>query len=159
MVKRKRNAGLGIKRKKSNLNKNIITVDNEIEESTNEVTDTQVVSSNSSSNIINLDECITNTDEKNIVDDEGSNADDAPAIVEQDFDLERKLHYQTKLEAYRWTVFHFFTNKYRGMNPPEDMDLYSYWLGRKGIGAKIKRDLNLPRTHSVKKDYCTSSRR
>ena len=37
MTKRKRNAGLGIKRKKSKLNKNKVTVDNEAKESNDEV--------------------------------------------------------------------------------------------------------------------------
>jgi len=145
MTKRKRNVGLGIKRKASRLNKNEVTVDNDAKESNNEVSVTQVGCSNS--NIINLDECITST---NNIDDKCFYADDDPAVVKQDFDLERKLHYQTKLEAYRWTIFHLFTIKHRGMTPPEDIELYSYWLGRKGVGAKIKRDLNLPRTCSVK---------
>ena len=148
MVKRKRNAGLGVKRKKSKLTSNIVTVDNEAKESTNEVAVTQeLVCSNS--NNINLVECITSS--TNIDDDEVSNYDDAPPIVEQDFELERKLHYQTKLEAYRWAVFHLFTNKHRGMCPPDNMDLFTYWLGRRGVGTKIKRDLNLPRTCSIKK--------
>ena len=36
------------------------------------------------------------------------------------------------------------------MSPPEDVDLFTYWTGRGGIGSKVKRDLKLPRTISVK---------
>ena len=51
MVKRKRNAGLGVKRKKSKLTSNIVTVDNEAKESTNEVAVTQELVCSNSNNI------------------------------------------------------------------------------------------------------------
>ena len=80
MVKRKRNAGLGVKRKKTKLNKNIETVvDNDAIESNNSVTPVDI--SNININIVNFDDYITNTAEVDIVDDECCNNDDTPVLL------------------------------------------------------------------------------
>ena len=43
-----------------------------------------------------------------------------------------------------------FVFKFKGLNPPDHLDLYQYWSGRDGISSKIKKDLHLPWTYYVK---------
>ena len=136
--KRKRNAGLGIQRKK------VKAINNK----SNTNADTLTFTNNNFS-LDTISNCIT---EKSVVTDDDEidqNSDDAPALVEQDFLLEKKMYYQMKVESFRWTVYYFFMKRH-GMSPPEDVDLYTYWTGRGGIGSKVKKDLKLSRTISVK---------
>ena len=53
-------------------------------------------------------------------------------------------------ESYRWSVFNLFVFRYKGLNPPDQVDMYQYWSGRVDIAARIKKDLHLPWTYSVK---------
>ena len=82
-------------------------------------------------------------------DDVQNNDDEAPTIL-QDCNREMKLIRQMRLESLQWSVFNLFIFKYDGLNHPEDSELYQYWSGRGGVGPKIKKDLDLPRTYSVK---------
>ncbi len=38
----------------------------------------------------------------------------------------------------QWTVYYLFEVKYRGMSPPDGVNLYDYWHGKQGITAKLR---------------------
>ena len=114
---------------------------------------------NASYNNISSDAIICRIEKSIVTDDKSDQSfDNAPALVEQDFLLEKKLYYQMKVESFRWTVYYFFIKRH-GMSPPEDVDLYTHWTGRGEIGSKVKRDLKLPRTISVKNRLLSISKK
>ena len=82
--------------------------------------------------------------------DAGTDVEDDDPTPFEDLEMEEKNYCQMKVEAHRWTVFNFFVHRYNGMSPPDGVELYTYWTGRGGVGPKIKKDLRLPHTFSVK---------
>ena len=163
--KRKQNAGLSVKKKSyryrkvdkayvcNEINRSILNNDDNSVNSDNGNTDNVIISnSNSSSSNYNNSNVLTidNETTTNIIsDNEDIHDEDAP-IVEIDFMMEMKLLKQMKQESHRWSVFNLFIFKYNGLSPPDNLDLYQYWIGRSGIASRIKRDLHLPRTYCVK---------
>ena len=164
--KRQRNAGLSIKKKSKRINTedqtnrqnnveinmlnycNVVTtnLDNNSSNS-NKSSDSSISNvTNDINSTINIETAtITVSDNEN--DDE--NEENVPT-VNHDFNLELKVLKQMRKESHRWSVFNLFLFKYKGLNPPDQIDLYQYWSGRDGVGSRIKRDLHLPRTYSVK---------
>ena len=146
MKKRKRNVGLGIRRKKGRY---IKYSDRNAKYNNKKSNDSIIEVDNSNDDLILIPEQ-SSINDNNVITDVSDHSDDDAPVVTQDVELERKSYCRMKVEAHRWTVFNFFMHRYDGLSPPEDVDLYTYWTGRGGVGPKIKKDLRLPRTFSVK---------
>jgi len=143
MAKRKRNVGLANRRKKGRYRKNLSNSKN--------VINTLTVNDSSNSNIILVNYNSTRFTNHVISDDEMSNIDDDDdPTPPEDTEVEKRSYCQMKVEAHRWTVFNFFVHRYDGMSTPDGVDLYHHWTGKGGVGPKIKKDLQLPPTFSVK---------
>ena len=143
MAKRKRNVGLANRRKKGRYRKNLSNSKN--------VINTLTVNDSSNSNIILVNYNSTRFTNHVISDDEMSNIDDDDdPTPPEDTEVEKRSYCQMKIEAHRWTVFNFFVHRYDGMSTPDGVDLYHHWTGKGGVGPKIKKDLQLPPTFSVK---------
>ena len=169
--KRKRNAGLSVKKKSikhnqkqqidvCNENKiSILNIDDRSVNLDNDNSDILIRNSSSSSsssssrgnfNISNVIDTIDTEKATHIVSEYDNNQEEDAPIVANDFMLEMKLLKQMKQESHRWSIFNLFVFKYKGLSPPDDLDLYQYWIGRAGIASKIKGDLHLGRTYCVK---------
>ena len=96
--------------------------------------------SNDNLNLFPNNSCTVNNNNVVLTDISNDNDDDVPVII-QDVELEKSSYCQLKVEAHRWTVYNFFINRYEGLSPPDDVDLYTYWTGRGGVGPMIKNGL------------------
>ena len=103
-------------------------------------------SSNNDNNIVNTtsDLLLESDDNHAILSTYESNDDDGDVTVPKG-DTEIKAKYEVKISTHsqRWSVYYFFQYKYRGMSPPEELNLYDYWSGKGGVASKIQTDLGL----------------
>ena len=139
----------------NSINESILNIDDSrCTKSDNDNGDILTINSSSSSsnncNISNVIDTIGAETAINVVSYNEDNQEENAPIIAKDFMLEMRLLKQMKQESHRWSVFNLFVFKYEGLSPPEDLDLYQFWIGRSGIASKIKKDLHLRRTYSVK---------
>ena len=138
--KRKRNARLSVKKKSIKHTKkdqkdvykhikiSILNIDDRSINSDNNNNDILISSSSNSSNcdISNLIGTFDTETATNIVsDDEDKHEEDAPIVV-NDFMFEMKMPKQMKQESHRWSVFNLYGFKYKGLSPPDKLDLNQY---------------------------------
>ena len=153
--KRKRNAGLG-NRKKGQWRRPINVIDVPIPPPDT----TQPASSNQSNNVstvpfewhvqeqINAVNILRNNEElaadggTNEITNHNENEDDTVAENEVDTIRQKKYFSSLQCKARRWAIFDLFVNKYNGLEP-KDGNLYKFWKGKDGVVSKIRKDLKI----------------
>ena len=102
-------------------------------------------SSNNENNIVNTtsDLLLESDDNHAISSTYESNDDDDVTVPKGDTAIKAKHEVKIMTHSQRWSVYYLFQYKYRGMSPPEELNLYDYWSGKGGVASKIQKDLGL----------------
>ena len=90
----------------------------------------------------------TNNDIDRIEEFEDAESDEKNIVINDE--KKQKVYFtHLRLKARRWSIFDLFVYKYNGLDPP-DGNYYKLWMGRKGLAAKIRRDLDIKSNNGFK---------